>query len=232
MERISVSVRIRPLNVREAKTRAGGSTWRVAGDSIAQLGSDGKGGTLAPAPGSSYTFDKIFDQSSQNADVYDAVAKDIVGSTFAGINGTIIAYGQTSSGKTHTMYGSAEEPGVVPLAIDAIFEALPRMADRLFLLRIYNDTVTDLISKQTNLAIREDFGARFVVKGLSEEVVRSRDDVFRLMAVGEAGRSVGSTGMNERSSRSHTVFQLTIESTSRAEHEGAQVFFQYLCMHI
>lgn len=72
---------------------------------------------------------------TNNSDIFDAIVKPIVEATVNGFNGTIFAYGQTGSGKTHTMMGTPEEPGIIPLAIENMFDVIANTSGREFLLR-------------------------------------------------------------------------------------------------
>ncbi|XP_034693163.1 kinesin-like protein KIN-7K, chloroplastic isoform X3 [Vitis riparia] len=146
-----------------------------------------------------------------------------------GINGTIFAYGVTSSGKTHTMHGDQRSPGIIPLAVKDAFSIIQETPSREFLLRvsyleIYNEVVNDLLNPAgQNLRIREDLQGTFV-EGIKEEVVLSPAHALSLIAAGEEHRHVGSTNFNLLSSRSHTIFTLTIESSPCGENsEGEAV---------
>lgn len=79
--------------------------------------------------------DEICDENSSTHDLYEKVAKPIVQSTINGFNGTIFAYGQTSSGKTHTMMGTQSQPGITPLSIREMFAGIDRRQERSFLLK-------------------------------------------------------------------------------------------------
>ncbi|AQL01250.1 Kinesin-like protein KIN-7K chloroplastic [Zea mays] len=151
-----------------------------------------------------------------------------------GINGTIFAYGVTSSGKTHTMHGDQRSPGIIPLAVKDAFSIIQETPKREFLLRvsyleIYNEVVNDLLNPSgQNLRIREDLQGTFV-EGIKEEVVLSPAHALSLIAAGEEHRHVGSTNFNLLSSRSHTIFTLTIESSgpcSESSEEEAVTFSQ------
>ncbi|XP_016671463.1 kinesin-like protein KIN-7K, chloroplastic isoform X2 [Gossypium hirsutum] len=143
--------------------------------------------------------------------------------------GTIFAYGMTSSGKTHTMHGDQRSPGIIPLAVKDAFSIIQETPNREFLLRvsyleIYNEVVNDLLNPAgQNLRIREDAQGTFV-EGIKEEVVLSPAHALSLIAAGEEHRHVGSTNFNLLSSRSHTIFTLTIESSPYGENsEGEAV---------
>ncbi|TQD72159.1 hypothetical protein C1H46_042299 [Malus baccata] len=101
MERIHVTMRARPLSAEDAKT----SPWRIFGNSIAIPNH------------SKFEFDRIFGEDCKTFEVYESKTKNIVVAVVRGFNGTVFAYGQTNSGKTHTIRGSATEPGVIPLAV-------------------------------------------------------------------------------------------------------------------
>ncbi|MFS7898246.1 putative plus-end-directed kinesin ATPase [Helianthus anomalus] len=141
-----------------------------------------------------------------------------------GVNGTIFAYGVTSSGKTHTMHGDQRSPGIIPLAVKDVFSIIQETPSREFLLRvsyleIYNEVVNDLLNPAgQNLRIREDSQGTFV-EGVKEEVVLSPAHALSLIAAGEEHRHVGSTNFNLLSSRSHTIFTLTIESSPCGEYD-------------
>lgn len=162
--------------------------------------------------------DKVFHTGSKTADVYNEIAAGIVRSTVQGFNGTIFAYGQTSSGKTHTMMGTSGEPGIIPSAIEDVFSMIDAADDTEFLLRvscmeIYNETITDLFdTSKTNLKIKENYDGDVYVGDLTDIPVGSPEEVMELLDRGLTARQVASTKMNDTSSRSHTVFRVTIES--------------------
>ena len=129
----SVSVRVRPLSDSEAEK---GSAWRIDGNTIQPVGKDAADGT--------YNLDNVFDSSWSTEAVYQQTTKDIVNKVVGGFNGTVFAYGQTSSGKTHTMRGTASNPGIVPLAVQDIFDQICSTQDREYLLRVsYMEVRTD-----------------------------------------------------------------------------------------
>ncbi|XP_039024894.1 kinesin-like protein KIN-7O [Hibiscus syriacus] len=208
MERIHVAVRSRPLSSEDAKT----SPWRISANSI-----------FLPNQSTKFEFDRIFGEDCKTGEVYEARTKEIVAAAVRGFNGTVFAYGQTNSGKTHTMRGSAAEPGVIPLAVHALFNILQQDVDREFLLRmsymeIYNEEINDLLSPEhRKLQIHESIERGIYVAGLREEIVASPQQVLDLMEFGESHRHIGETNMNLHSSRSHTIFRMIIESRDRTE---------------
>jgi len=176
-----------------------------------------------------WRFDRVYSQVDDNQAVYQGTAQNIIESAVQGYNSTIFAYGQTSSGKTHTMMGTDDEPGIIPLAVDHLFYAIDESPDREFLmqvsyLEIYNETILDLLCepskrKQSNLRIREKETGNVFVEGLEEAVVSSPEEVINLMRMGEKNRHYGETNMNARSSRSHTIFRIIVESKLRSDNE-------------
>ena len=100
---------------------------------------------------SSYQFDRVFSQKDNNEDVYNELNENkLIDSAMNGFNATIFAYGQTASGKTHTMMGSKDEKGIIQNAIDEIFDFIQIEEERQFQIQvsymeIYNEIVTDLL---------------------------------------------------------------------------------------
>ncbi|CAL5207567.1 unnamed protein product [Lathyrus oleraceus] len=211
MDRIHVTVRARPLSPEDAKT----SLWRISGNSI-----------FIPNHSSIFEFDQVFDENGKTSQIYETRTKDIVAAAVSGFNGTVFAYGQTNSGKTHTMRGSKAEPGVIPRAVQDLFEILQQDVDREFLLRmsymeIYNEEINDLLAPEhRKLQIHENIERGIYVAGLREEIVTSSEQVLNLMEFGESHRHIGETNMNLYSSRSHTIFRMIIESRDRNEDES------------
>ncbi|XP_019438183.1 PREDICTED: kinesin-like protein KIN-7D, mitochondrial isoform X2 [Lupinus angustifolius] len=148
-----------------------------------------------------------------------------------GINGTVFAYGVTSSGKTHTMHGDQNAPGIIPLAIKDVFSMIQDTPGREFLLRvsyleIYNEVINDLLDPTgQNLRVREDAQGTYV-EGIKEEVVLSPGHALSFIAAGEEHRHVGSNNFNLFSSRSHTIFTLMIESSAHGDDYDGVIFSQ------
>jgi centromeric protein E len=115
----------------------------------------------------------------------------VVNGAMEGVNGTVFAYGVTSSGKTHTMHGDQKSPGIIPLAIKDVFSIIQETPDREFLLRvsyleIYNEVINDLLDPLgQNLRVREDGQQGTYVEGIKEEVVLSPAHALSLIAAGE-----------------------------------------------
>ncbi|XDV14395.1 hypothetical protein PO909_014659, partial [Leuciscus waleckii] len=217
---VKVCVRVRPLIKREESESSEPVQlfWRADKQAIHQLDEDG-------ATTKSFSFDRVFSAAETTAQLYQDIAKPLVVSAVEGYNGTIFAYGQTSSGKTFSMMGSDHNPGVIPLAMADIFKTIKNFPKKEFLLRvsymeIYNETVTDLLCdswKRRPLEIREGNYKNVYVADLTEELVTSPEQALSWITKGEKNRHYGKTKMNQRSSRSHTIFRMILESRDRSE---------------
>lgn len=147
-----------------------------------------------------------------------------------GYHGTVFAYGMTGTGKTFSMQGTASSPGVIPLAITDIFSYIRETPSREFLLRvsyleIYNEKIHDLLNpptatgpgqpQQEEIKLREDSKRGVYATPLKEEIVQSPTQLLRVIARGDHARRTSSTQFNARSSRSHAVVQIVVESRER-----------------
>ncbi|KAM6542080.1 hypothetical protein CsatB_006527 [Cannabis sativa] len=216
-ENVTVTVRFRPLSAREIN-KGDEIAWYADGDNTVRNEYN---------PSIAYGFDKVFGPATTTRHVYDVAAQQVVCGAMEGVNGTVFAYGVTSSGKTHTMHGEQKSPGVIPLAVKDVFGIIQETPGREFLLRvsyleIYNEVINDLLDPTgQNLRIREDAQGTYV-EGIKEEVVLSPAHALSLIATGEEHRHVGSNNFNLLSSRSHTIFTLTVESSPRGENHNEE----------
>ncbi|XP_061147320.1 kinesin heavy chain [Syngnathus typhle] len=171
--------------------------------------------------GRCYVFDQVFPTNSTQEQVYNTCAKQIVKDVLGGYNGTIFAYGQTASGKTHTMEGNLHDPqgmGIIPRIAEDIFEHIFAMDENLEFhikvsyFEIYMDKIRDLLDvTKTNLSVHEDKYRVPYVKGCTERFVTSPDEVMDVIDEGKVNRHVAVTNMNEHSSRSHSIFLINIK---------------------
>ncbi|GAA5834148.1 hypothetical protein JCM3766R1_004472 [Sporobolomyces carnicolor] len=209
-DNVLVCVRVRPPAAKLAKSSA--VVEEVAWD-VSEL--DGRLSLKAGGP--EFLFDSVV-TGSENYDVYQEAGKDLVLDAMEGFDAVIFAYGQTASGKTFTLSGDRSNPGIIPQAVSEIFTYIRDHSEKEFLLRasyleIYNETLKDLLDPDAGpVKIRQDEKKRFFVHPLREEVVTTEAQVAALLRRGADNRHVGQTDFNERSSRSHSVFQMTIES--------------------
>lgn len=168
-----------------------------------------------------FTFDSVYGWESKQSYIYDDAVRPLVESVLQGFNGTIFAYGQTGTGKTYTMQGVSTDPerrGVVPNSFQHIFTQISRTQNQKYLVRssyleIYQEEIRDLLCKDNNkkLELKENPDLGIYVKGLSSVVTKDATEIEHVMNIGNQSRSVGFTNMNERSSRSHAIFVITVE---------------------
>ncbi|TSM60552.1 Kinesin heavy chain isoform 5C [Bagarius yarrelli] len=180
-----------------------------------------KGDDTVVISGKPYIFDRVLPPNTTQELVYDACAKQIVKDVLDGYNGTIFAYGQTSSGKTHTMEGNLHDPGrkgIIPRIAQDIFDHIYSMDEdlefhiKVSYFEIYLDKIRDLLDvSKTNLAVHEDKNRVPYVKGCTERFVSSPEEVMDVIDEGKANRHVAVTNMNEHSSRSHSIFLINIK---------------------
>ncbi|MBA0596870.1 hypothetical protein Gorai_013676 [Gossypium raimondii] len=180
-----------------------------------------------------FTFDKVFGPKAQQRTIYDQAIAPIVNEVLDGFNCTVFAYGQTGTGKTYTMEGGMRnkggdlpaEAGVIPRAVRQIFDTLEAQnADysmKVTFLELYNEDITDLLAPEESsryaedrqrkpISLMEDGKGCVIVRGLEEEAVYSANEIYALLERGAAKRRTADTLLNKRSSRSHSVFSITV----------------------
>ncbi|XP_069118141.1 kinesin-like protein KIF6 [Argopecten irradians] len=177
-----------------------------------------------------FRFKQVFDQTSKQDDIFQAVSKPVVDNVLSGFNGTIFAYGQTGSGKTFTITGGAErytDRGIIPRSISYLYEQFEKDTERTYdlhisYLEIYNDSGFDLLdpkheaSKLEDLpkvGLMEDSDQNIHLKNLSVHPASSEEEALNLLFLGDTNRMIAETPMNQASTRSHCIF--TIHVTSR-----------------
>ncbi|KAL6142066.1 hypothetical protein ACLB2K_060349 [Fragaria x ananassa] len=180
-----------------------------------------------------FTFDKVFGPKAQQKSIYEQAISPIVNEVLDGFNCTVFAYGQTGTGKTYTMEGGMRnkngnlpaEAGVIPRAVRQIFDTLEaQKADyslRVTFLELYNEEITDLLApddysrnsedrQKKPISLMEDGKGCVIVRGLEEEPVYTVNEIYSLLERGAAKRRTADTLLNKRSSRSHSVFSITV----------------------
>ncbi|CAI7839314.1 unnamed protein product [Closterium sp. NIES-53] len=180
-----------------------------------------------------FNFDRVFGPTSKQQHLYKLAIAPIVEEVLEGFNCTIFAYGQTGTGKTFTMQGDVtragengqlpEGAGVIPRSIKHIFDTLDSQGAeyniKVTYLELYNEEITDLLApndilvaseSKKPLALMEDGKGGVIVRGLEEEVVNNSSDIFTLLERGTAKRRTAETMLNKQSSRSHSIFTITI----------------------
>lgn len=170
----------------------------------------------------SFTFDHVFGPETSQSNVFQAAAGPVVSGVLSGYNGTLFAYGQTGSGKTHTMEGpdinDPELKGIIPRMMDALFVGLinastaTEFSIKVSFLEIYMERIQDLLDEtKSNLQVKEDKGRGIYIQDATEIYVASPAEMMAVMQAGAANRSIAATRMNERSSRSHSIFIVHID---------------------
>lgn len=169
----------------------------------------------------SFTFDRVFPMNSRQDDIFDFSIRPTVDDILNGYNGTVFAYGQTGAGKSYTMMGSDidddEGRGVIPRIIQQIFASIltsPSNIEytvRVSYMEIYMERIRDLlVPHNDNLPVHEEKSRGVYVKGLLEVYVSSVQEVYEVLRRGGQARAVAATNMNQESSRSHSIFVVTV----------------------
>eukprot|EP01038_Epipyxis_sp_PR26KG_P006997 gene6997-9562_t len=212
---VQVAVRCRPMNNEEKKSGQ---------PSVVVCDSESKSVKVSYGPTGkklvkSFNFDKVFGMYSRQEEVFDAMVKPIVEESLAGFNCTIFAYGQTGTGKTHTMEGdidNEDEAGIVPRSVKEILEQLEgsgtEFTIRVSFLELYNEELQDLLntSGEKKLKLCEDVKKGVVCQNLEEITVLTKSDIFEILHRGIQQRQTAATLCNKNSSRSHTIFTMKI----------------------
>lgn len=166
-----------------------------------------------------FSFDQVCDITTPQQAMYDLVARNTLQDLFRGFNGTILAYGQTGAGKSHTMFGTQQDPGIIPRICKSIFTHIAQGSPdveytvSVSLMEIYQEHIKDLLNpflKNSEYTIHEDKTNGVYVRGLSHAFVASAAEMSQVLAQGSKHRTKSPTNMNEESSRSHAIFQVML----------------------
>lgn len=232
---ILVAVRIRPLSSKELEAGAQSCCELLDKTNIVTITQAGIVGSYLKSQAGTvndYAFDAVFDSSASQMDVYRRTAKPFIPKVLAGLNVTVFAYGATSAGKTHTMFGSSRadeaashgEAGIIPNAVRDVFDSIDDRKTNLVVgekwrvsvsyIEVYNEQIYDLLVPSPTgkfLSLREDQEKGIVkVAGVIEQEVLTLDEVLKLLALGNKNRKTEATMANQVSSRSHAILQLTV----------------------
>ncbi|ESO86385.1 hypothetical protein LOTGIDRAFT_129211, partial [Lottia gigantea] len=174
--------------------------------------------------------DCVYDENCTTYELHDEISSPIVKAAMTGIHGTVFAYGQSGSGKTFTMSGDSMAPGLIRQAATEIFDYVEECPNREFLLRmcymeIYQEKISDLLSteKDKPIKIQEDTDHQINVIGLHEQHVTSLEKVFEVIQQGDMRRKTAATKQNDRSSRSHSILRMIIESRETGENDAVML---------
>ena len=170
-------------------------------------------------------IDQVISTTSTNKEIFEELFKPNIHHILNGINMTIFAYGQTSTGKTYTMQGEIpDNAGIIPLTLEELFKQIKNDKDIIdsqigvSFIEIYNESINDLLdSSKINLDLRETPNREVIVSNLTEIKIRNHEQALNLLIKGNESRIVASTKLNEKSSRSHVIFRLNIEITKNVK---------------
>ncbi|XP_005100746.1 uncharacterized protein LOC101848438 [Aplysia californica] len=218
-EKIKVCVRKRPLTRREQRGKEDDVVTVESTNTLIvnepKLAVDLKAYTLQHE----FVFDEVFDESCSNEDVYIRAARPLISCIFNGGTATCFAYGQTGAGKTHTMLGNENVPGLYLLAGQDIFSIIQseKYGSELHVwvsfFEIYCGQLFDLLNRRNRLHAREDGSRQVCIAGLTETEATSVTSLVQTLEYGNSVRSKGATGVNPDSSRSHAILQLDIRNS-------------------
>ncbi|KAI9893508.1 MAG: kinesin-like protein Klp5 [Vezdaea aestivalis] len=172
-----------------------------------------------------FGFDRVFDENTSQGDVYEATTRSLLDSVLDGYNATVFAYGATGCGKTHTITGTTQQPGIIFLTMQELFEKIAeRREDKvaevsLSYLEIYNETIRDLLvepgATRGTLMLREDANHAVSVAGLTSHHPQNVQEVMDMVMQGNELRTMSPTAANATSSRSHAVLQVNVSQKDR-----------------
>ncbi|XP_054693364.1 kinesin-like protein KIF7 isoform X1 [Grus americana] len=216
---VRVAVRVRPLLPREALR---GHRPCLRGDAAT--------GEVALGRSRRFRFAAVLPEAAGQATVYRACVQPLLRAFFRGFNATVFAYGQTGSGKTYTIGEASvasineDEQGIIPRAMAETFQLIDEndLIDytvRVSYLEVYKEEFRDLLQVDTaskDIQIREDDKGNIVLCGVKESEVEGLDEVLSLLEMGNTAKHTGATHINRQSSRSHTIFTVTMEQRRRA----------------
>ncbi|GEM07758.1 kinesin family member 5 [Rhodotorula toruloides] len=213
---IKVVCRFRPPNKIELANNGGESIVQIdeEGTTVKLQSQEAMKGPDAQG----FTFDRVFQMDTKQEEVFEYGVKGIVDDVLNGYNGTVFAYGQTGSGKSHTMMGpdidSPEMKGIIPRITEQIFASIiASPANIEYLVKVsYMEIYMEKIPENDNLPVHEDKQRGVYVKNLSEFYVGNSAEVYEVMRQGGSARAVSATNMNAESSRSHSIFVITIQA--------------------
>ncbi|NXL12600.1 KI18A protein, partial [Mesembrinibis cayennensis] len=168
-----------------------------------------------------FVFDAVFAEGSSQLEVFEHTTKSVIDGFLNGYNCTVLAYGATGAGKTHTMLGSPEDPGVMYLTMMALYNCMDQIKEdkicnvAVSYLEVYNEQIRDLLVNTGPLAVREDTQKGVVVQGLTLHQPKSAEEILQMLDYGNKNRTQHPTDVNASSSRSHAVFQIYLRQQDK-----------------
>ncbi|XP_049896194.1 kinesin-like protein KIF18A isoform X2 [Epinephelus moara] len=168
-----------------------------------------------------FVFDHVFGEDSTQDDIFESTTKGVLDGVMNGFNCTVFAYGATGAGKTHTMLGSQNDPGVMYRTMTELFKRMDdakeekEFAVAFSYLEVYNEQIRDLLANVGPLAVREDSSKGVVIQGLTLHKPKSAEHILEALDSGNRNRTQHPTDMNATSSRSHAVFQIYLRQQDK-----------------
>ncbi|XP_074078412.1 kinesin-like protein KIF14 [Macrotis lagotis] len=230
---VTVAVRVRPFSSRE-KTEKASQVVFMNGQETTVQHPDMKQTYNFVYDYAFWSFDKCYSNYASQMTVYETLAVPLLERAFEGYNTCLFAYGQTGSGKSYTMMGFGEELGIIPRFCEDLFSQVAKKETQevsyhleMSFFEIYNEKIHDLLvcktgQKKQPLRVREHPVSGPYVEDLSVNVVSSYSDVQSWLELGNKQRATAATGMNDKSSRSHSVFTLVMTQTKTEFVEGEE----------
>jgi len=232
---IRVAVRVRPLNERETNSNPQ-SVVKVANEKLLVFDpkddkdnffyhgvkQNNRDFTKKAHKDASFAFDGVFGQESTNQEVFEGTTQAVVDAVLEGFNCSVFAYGATGAGKTHTMLGNADNPGIIFLTVMDLYRRMEELrGTKIFeisvsYLEVYNENVRDLLAQSNFLTIRDNGHDGITVTGLSSVKPSGAEALLSLLRYGNSNRTQHPTDHNAESSRSHAVFQVWVKQSERA----------------
>ena len=217
---ILVAVRCRPLNKKEREISKK-ETVAIINEKLIKL--KDPNGFLNPnnirSKEKILEYDYAFNGSDNQEKIFNCTTKILIDNIINGYNGTVFAYGATGAGKTYTMLGDEENPGIMPLTINELFKKIVYFTTREYLIKlwyieIYNENIRDLLSNNKNnneyLELREDPIKGIIINNVTEIITNSSKDILKILKKGNKNRTTEETNANETSSRSHAILQIIV----------------------
>ncbi|CAK88258.1 unnamed protein product (macronuclear) [Paramecium tetraurelia] len=233
---VQVAVRVRPLSNKELNAK----------DECCLKTEDNR--IILPQSGKIFTFDHVFNQDSNQEEIFDSCVTNLVQRCFEGYNSTILAYGQTGSGKTFTMgtsgldqYSDQNEWGMIPRAVYLLFDEVEKRKQEqdqdiiitCSYIELYNEQIIDLLnesSMKSNLqpTIREEKDHTISIQNLTTISVMNPQDMLQILNKGGTHRTTAATQMNLNSSRSHAIFTTYFKINPESEEESLSAKFHFV----
>ena len=215
--KILVAVRCRPLTERE-KEISTKETIQIIDNKVIKL--KDPNGFLNPnnkrGKEQILEFDYAFNNNDSQEIIFNCTTQPLIEGIINGFNATVFAYGATGAGKTYTMLGDDENPGIMSLTFGELFKKIKNLPDREYVIKlcyleIYNENIKDLlINNSPNLELREDPNKGLIINGITEIITNSGEHILSILKKGNKNRTTEATNINQTSSRSHAILQIIV----------------------